>query len=246
MWTSVVELNLRRTSSLRRVKMKIFLFTLDLISCQLCVLGSRTEDQDLDTLVENVSFMQIFLEYLHKLANMEGKKSRGCSSTALTTRYDADDRDMKFLELFFIVIVSFIITSLIVSILNFVGLLLNILMEIAIEWLIILWQQAVPSQIFNSETFNTYYDWSIDEGTYADDEDDGHWDSNEQPQKPPVIDDGNITDVSNCSVCFNGLKNRVLIPCGHCLCAYCAGRIGDKCPICRMEVKLKNVIHYHV
>ena len=35
---------------------------------------------------------------------MEGKRIRGCSSTALTTRYDADDREMKFLELFFIVI----------------------------------------------------------------------------------------------------------------------------------------------
>jgi Zinc finger, C3HC4 type (RING finger) len=225
--------------------MKIFLFTLDLISCQLCVLGSRTEDQDLDTLVENISFMQIFLEYLHKLANMEGRKNRGCSSTAVTTRYD-DEREMKFLEMFFIVTVSFVITFVFVSILNFVGLLLNFLMETAISWLEILWQQAVPSQIFNSETINTYYDWSIDEDTYADDEDDGALDLNEQPQKHHAIDDGNVMGIANCSVCLNGLKNRVLIPCGHCLCAYCADRIGRKCPICRMEIKVKNVIHYHV
>jgi hypothetical protein len=112
---------------------------------------------------------------------------------------------------------------------------------LAFCWLEILWQQAVPSQIFNSETINAYYDLAIDE-------DDGPLDLNEQPHKPQVIDDGNVMGISNCSVCFNGFKNRdrVLIPCGRCLCAYCANGIGRKCPICRMEIKVKNAIHYHV
>ena len=48
-----------------------------------------------------------------------------------------------------------------------------------------------------------------------------------------------------CVVCMENPKNQILIPCGHvCVCEACAKDIGDACPLCRKEVKVKYAAYF--
>ena len=41
-----------------------------------------------------------------------------------------------------------------------------------------------------------------------------------------------------CQICFDATVRSVLVPCGHMLCAACAGQIRtNKCPFCRAAVQ---------
>ena len=39
-----------------------------------------------------------------------------------------------------------------------------------------------------------------------------------------------------CSICYNALASTLFVGCGHrCACVECARKVGNKCPICRVE-----------
>jgi uncharacterized protein YjbI with pentapeptide repeats len=45
-----------------------------------------------------------------------------------------------------------------------------------------------------------------------------------------------IKDITLCQICMENKKNRVIVPCGHTLCAQCEKSIKNKCPFCRTIV----------
>ena len=51
-----------------------------------------------------------------------------------------------------------------------------------------------------------------------------------------------LIDIYRCSVCLERPKNIILQPCFHfCLCSKCLIKL-DKCPICRDDIDLYNII----
>ena len=51
---------------------------------------------------------------------------------------------------------------------------------------------------------------------------------------------------SECSICLDRPKSKVMIPCGHCFCDYCSRRIASTCAICRANIELQYTLHLHV
>ena len=77
----------------------------------------------------------------------------------------------------------------------------------------------------------------------------------DKQQRPPPLDDEQMTRVLACQVCYSQLADIAVLPCGHCvLCEWCADTIvpvkhshipvvPSKCPVCRKEVKQRYKIH---
>uniref|UniRef100_A0A6C0E8U3 RING-type domain-containing protein n=1 Tax=viral metagenome TaxID=1070528 RepID=A0A6C0E8U3_9ZZZZ len=86
-----------------------------------------------------------------------------------------------------------------------------------------------------NECSNNYYD--VNEEWESDFEDD----SSSEEEKTRIIRPSSpcelaSTDAEKCCVCYENKKTRVCVPCGHqCLCAECATKVQDKCPICNIE-----------
>ena len=52
-------------------------------------------------------------------------------------------------------------------------------------------------------------------------------------QKEPA--EGNPCERFRCKICYTNFVEVVILPCGHALCSYCAGRV-DKCPYDRSDI----------
>ena len=59
------------------------------------------------------------------------------------------------------------------------------------------------------------------------------------------VDESTMGGGTTCSVCFEGVKDHLAVPCGHmCACARCAALLADKeCPICRAKVAQWIKVH---
>ena len=49
-------------------------------------------------------------------------------------------------------------------------------------------------------------------------------------------DDGSI-----CPICFENKRNKVALPCKHLFCDFCLSKL-DKCPICRSNILIRQLI----
>ena len=62
----------------------------------------------------------------------------------------------------------------------------------------------------------------------------------ETKEKQETLD--KLIDIYRCTVCLERPKNIILQPCFHfCICSKCLLKL-DKCPICRDEIDLYNII----
>ena len=59
------------------------------------------------------------------------------------------------------------------------------------------------------------------------------------------IDESTMGGGTTCTVCFEGAKTHLAVPCGHqCACERCAGLLaGKECPICRTHVQQWLKVH---
>lgn len=56
--------------------------------------------------------------------------------------------------------------------------------------------------------------------------------------------DPEANDQRQCVVCLLQPATRVFVPCGHfCICAGCAPRIDERCPICRQQYQNIVVVY---